>query len=154
MTEQTQNIPFTQMIWEKLRHTSRPVLVLSMLYLMLPVVMYFNPTGLVLWVFCGALAAPALPIWREHFRWDHIGWSARAAILLIVWAIISLTWSPVDASSKIYWIIAYVIFGSVFVLSIQATAMTKRQRRPHCAPHAVHVLQPSRRQKAHSTLAR
>ncbi len=120
MTEQVDQISFPQSRWEKLRQTPRPVLVLSALYLFLPVVMYFNPTGLVLWVFCGALALPHWREWQKHFRFEQIGWPARAAILLIAWAVISLTWSPVDASEKIYWIIAYVIFGSAFVFSIQS----------------------------------
>ena len=128
----TQTAPAVS-LWSRidLQAYSRPVLVLSTLYLLLPFVMYFAPQGLAIWVMLTIFAAPSPSNWLNALRTLRLGPGLGSIILLVVWACISLVWSPTDTQDHVFFLSTLVVFGAIFIATMRALSDRDRLQVRH-----------------------
>ena len=106
--------------WDQvnLNNLSRPALVLAILYVILPLIIYFAPNTLSYWLFATVLALPPQKWWSQILGRLSLGLATRAIILLIVWIAISLIWTPIGAAVKATNLLLVSVFGVGFVFSV------------------------------------
>lgn len=97
----------------------RSASVFGVLFLLLPLFIAFAPKGLEVWVGLTILALPRMETWPSLATW-RFGLIARVLLLLFLWALITLYWSPVPGVEKLFRLAAVCFVGGLSLMSLAA----------------------------------
>lgn len=97
----------------------RPASVFGVLFLLLPLFIVFAPKGLVVWIGLTILALPRMETWPSLATW-RFSPIAGVVLLLFLWALITLYWSPVPGVEKLLWLAVVCFVGGLSLISLGA----------------------------------